>query len=52
VLEVSKLHEINRSGSLLRLNDATAEVKYFLSNARAAPLARVLAVAFRRSAVE
>jgi len=34
------------------VNEATAEVKYFLSNATDAPLARVLAVAFRRPAVE
>src|SRR5262249_209092 len=34
------------------VKEATAEVKYFLSNATAAPLARVLAVAFRRWAVE
>ena len=34
------------------VNEATAEVKYFLTNATTAPLARVLAVAFRRWAVE
>jgi SRSO17 transposase len=34
------------------INEATAEVKYFLTNATGAPLARVLAVAFRRWAVE
>lgn len=34
------------------VNEATAEVKYFLTNATGAPLARVLAVAFRRFAVE
>jgi SRSO17 transposase len=34
------------------VNEATAEVKYFLTNATAAPVARVLAVAFRRWAVE
>jgi SRSO17 transposase len=34
------------------VNEATAEVKYFLANATAAPLARVLAVAFRRWTVE
>jgi hypothetical protein len=33
------------------VNEATAEVKYFLTNAAAEPLARVLAVAFRRFAV-
>jgi SRSO17 transposase len=34
------------------VNEATAEVKYFLTNAATASLARVLAVAFRRWAVE
>src|SRR4051812_2170052 len=34
------------------VNEATAEVKYFLTNATAASLPRVLAVAFRRFAVE
>jgi SRSO17 transposase len=34
------------------INEATAEVKYFLTNATAAPLTRVLAVAFRRWTVE
>jgi SRSO17 transposase len=34
------------------VNEATAEVKYFLTNATTAPLSRVLAVAFRRWAVE
>jgi SRSO17 transposase len=34
------------------VNEATAEVKYFLTNAVAEPLARVLAVAFRRWSVE
>jgi SRSO17 transposase len=33
-------------------NEATAEVKYFLTNATTKPLARVLAVAFRRWTVE
>jgi SRSO17 transposase len=33
-------------------NEATAEVKYFLTNATGEPLARVLAVAFRRCSVE
>ncbi len=34
------------------VNEATAEVKYFLTNATSAPLPRVLAVAFRRPVVE
>jgi len=34
------------------INEATAEVKYFLTNATAAPLDRVLAVAFRRATIE
>ena len=34
------------------VNEATAEVKYFLTNATTAPLTRVLAVAFRRWTVE
>jgi SRSO17 transposase len=34
------------------INEATAEVKYFLTNATEVPLARVLAVAFRRWTVE
>jgi hypothetical protein len=34
------------------INEATAEVKYFLTNATGASLARVLAVAFRRATVE
>jgi SRSO17 transposase len=34
------------------INEATAEVKYFLTNATAAPLSRVLTVAFRRWTVE
>src|SRR5262249_31422949 len=33
-------------------NEATAEVKYFVTNATSEPLAQVLAVAFRRSTVE
>lgn len=37
---------------VVAVNEATAEVKYFLTNATAAPLSRVLAVAFRRWAVE
>jgi SRSO17 transposase len=34
------------------INKATAEVKYFVTNATAAPLRRVLAVAFRRATIE
>ena len=34
------------------VNEGTAEVKSFLTNATAEPLARVLAVAFRRATVE
>jgi SRSO17 transposase len=34
------------------INEATAEVKYFVTNATADPVARVLAVAFRRATVE
>jgi Transposase DDE domain len=37
---------------LVAINEATAEVKYFLTNATAEPLDRVLAVAFRRAVVE
>jgi SRSO17 transposase len=37
---------------IVAINEATAEVKYFLTNATAAPLSRVLAVAFRRWTVE
>jgi SRSO17 transposase len=37
---------------IVAINEATAEVKYFLTNATAEPLARVLAVAFRRWTVE
>jgi SRSO17 transposase len=37
---------------VVAINEATAEVKYFLTNATAAPLPRVLAVAFRRWTVE
>jgi SRSO17 transposase len=37
---------------IVAINEATAEVKYFLTNATAAPLARVLVVAFRRWTVE
>ena len=34
------------------VNEATAEVKYFVTNATAEPLARVLPVAFRRATIE
>ena len=34
------------------INESTAEVKYFVTNATTAPLARVLAVAFRRATIE
>src|SRR5262245_17006076 len=37
---------------VVAVNEATAEVKYFLTNATTAPLTRVLAVAFRRWTVE
>jgi SRSO17 transposase len=37
---------------VVAVNEATAQVKYFLTNATAEPLARVLAVAFRRWTVE
>ena len=37
---------------VVAVNEATAEVKYFLTNAASAPLTRVLAVAFRRFSVE
>jgi SRSO17 transposase len=37
---------------IVAINEATAEVKYFLTNALEEPLARVLAVAFRRWTVE
>jgi SRSO17 transposase len=37
---------------IVAINEATAEVKYFVTNATSAPLAQVLAVAFRRSTVE
>src|SRR3954468_16415112 len=36
---------------VVAVNEATAEVKYFLTNATGTPLSRVLAVAFRRWAV-
>jgi SRSO17 transposase len=37
---------------VVAINESTAEVKYFLTNVTAAPLSRVLAVAFRRAVVE
>jgi SRSO17 transposase len=37
---------------VVAINEATAEVKYFLSNATAEPLGRLLAVAFCRATVE
>ncbi len=37
---------------VVAVNEATAEVRYFLTNATTAPLAQVLAAAFRRWAVE
>src|SRR5262245_13039217 len=37
---------------VVAINEATAEVKYFLTNATGEPLTRVLAVAFRRWTVE
>jgi SRSO17 transposase len=37
---------------MVAINEATAEVKYFLSNATTAPLTRLLAVAFCRWSVE
>ena len=37
---------------IVAINEATAEVKYFLSNAATTPVARLLAVAFRRWSVE
>jgi SRSO17 transposase len=37
---------------VVAINEATAEVKYFLTHATSAPLSRVLAVAFRRWTVE
>jgi SRSO17 transposase len=48
--------EVIVAGRRLRLvvaiNEATAEVKYFVSNALDVPLSRVLAVAFRRATIE
>jgi SRSO17 transposase len=37
---------------VVAINEAMAEVKYFVTNATCAPLARVLQVAFRRATVE
>jgi SRSO17 transposase len=37
---------------VVAINEATAEVKYLVTNATAAPLRRVLAVAFRRATIE
>jgi SRSO17 transposase len=37
---------------VVAINEATAEVKYFVTNATGQPLARVLQVAFRRATVE
>jgi len=37
---------------VVAINEATAEVKYFLTNANGEPLGRVLQVAFRRATVE
>ena len=37
---------------VVAINEATAEVKYFVTNAIAASLARILAVAFRRATIE
>jgi len=41
-----------RHGLIVAINEGTAEVKYFLSNAPEVPLTRLLAVAFRRWTVE
>ncbi|QEL16823.1 IS701 family transposase [Limnoglobus roseus] len=37
---------------VVAINESTAEVKYFVTNATAEPLSRVLAVAFRRATIE
>ena len=37
---------------VVAINEATAEVKYFVTNATGEPLGRVLAVAFRRATIE
>ena len=37
---------------VVAINEATAEVKYFVTNATTAPLTRVLQVAFRRATIE
>jgi SRSO17 transposase len=44
--------EGHRQRLIVAINEATAEVKYFLTNANEAPLAHVLAAAFRRWTVE
>ena len=38
--------------TIVAINEATAEAKYFLTNATGEPLTRVLSVAFRRWTVE
>lgn len=42
----------HRQTLVVAINEATAEVKYFLTNASSASLARILAVAFRRATIE
>jgi SRSO17 transposase len=37
---------------IVAINESTAEVKYFVTNATGEPLSRVLAVAFRRATIE
>lgn len=37
---------------VVAINESTAEVKYFVTNATPEPLSRVLAVAFRRATIE
>ena len=37
---------------VVAINEATAEVKYFVSNAASEPVSRLLAVAFRRATIE
>jgi SRSO17 transposase len=41
-----------RQTLVVAINEATAEVKYFVTNARSESLARILAVAFRRATIE
>jgi SRSO17 transposase len=50
----SQLVQVRGHGYALvvAVNEATAEVKYFVTNATTEPLARVLQVAFRRATVE